>query len=316
MKYTPQPVPKKADKIAASENESSRTVRGGKIFSDDEKIESMWNTWCNATKRPDEESILTEDIQSELMDSARTIIGFPVEFLNYTARAASYISPVKGDKKDIQRLINCCINSQTRKNAVNAMNSLSPKPYFWMNDKELSSIMDSIASRLKSKPYDELSDKEQSALVALANMPSADVRVLIDSAWEEYGKDVDYIKPSHIIVLGQRSTRQAVPRSMKNKKQPYQMGNKGTVYAEGRQEDEVLFDDGTLDYDTYAMDLLVNGYSRDSIVEYHKSMPPGYWKNVVKVVEETGTSDLENVYQSLYDHYRMHPKDRDMPDLF
>lgn len=311
MKYVPQAVPKRRSTVSSSGKKVAK-----KVVSDEKKIDALWGTWCSVTKRPDDKSVLTDDVRARIVDNSKELLKNPVELVKYTARSAAYIPPMKNDPEDVQRLIKCCYDVNVRKSAINAMNLLSSHVFYWVDYEDLNSVMNAIIEKIRCKPYDELPDKEQTALVTLANMPSADVRVLIDSALIEY-EESDSVKPSEIITLGQRKHKQAVPRSETTKgRNRYSKKGSGSVYAEGRKEDNDLFGDGTLEYDVYAMQLMIEGCSREKIMAYHNNMPKGYWSEVAQIIEES-EEDLEpmDVYQSLYDKYKVHPEERNVPNI-
>lgn len=305
MRFEPKPLKERPRKIS-DYNKTPINHNKKRIVSEEEIIEAIWTTWCKFTKRPEEHSVLTDDISKSISECLYGLKNQSISIYTYFTRAASFLNPRNGDQDDIKRLLDCLVNKSTRKSAVQKMTVTAPRPFYWSKQEDRDSRIDEVVELLKWRSYADSSDKDQSVLVTLANLSEDDFNILLKKARVMYGDDAS-ISPSDVLNINKRDKRL--------KRTNTGQGSSEKAYQAGRKEDDALFGDDTVEYDKYAMDLVMNGYDWDSVLEYHKSMPKGYWHEVSRIVESTEQFDMEDIYEGLVKKYRMHPSERHKPDL-
>lgn len=306
MRYEAQPLTEGRKKISSY---GKRTKNFTKHASREEMITSVWEQWCILTRRPESHSVLDDEIRTELESNLSQWLTQSLSVVQYFVRAAVYLSPVKGDSNDTERLFTCLTNKSVRKYAVDCMSSVAALPYYWSSPDDTSHRIDEIISIIGCNPFSEQPDKEQNSMVSLAAMTHHDFDVLYNRALRVYDDDHD-LTPSDILTVGQRGSIK-----VKVKKRNTGYGDSEDSYNAGRSEDDNLFGDDSIEYDTYAMELVMSGYDMKSIIDYHNAMPRGYWREVAQIVEQYARTDMENIYNELQGKYRMHPSERRTPDL-
>lgn len=334
MKFVAKPAP-----VIVEDNSQKKiiTPQGIRVEKNKDKKDApieeyVWNTWCDITQRD------PDDIPEGALDSIRESLGeewvnYPRSLMYLLVRQSAYLPPAfidgKIDDNDTIRLTKTFTSSSHRMAGESAAGVLHTTVIPYHSKESLRSNIDELCDIFHVDNFDNLNHVDQSALISIATSSNNlydKYMEKLDIMQEEYGsaeKLFDKLSPSEILselngnvvsLFGSNvGKRTFSKKGMKKVKR-----NKATGYQKGREEEESLLSED-MEVDLVASGMIDEGYSKNDIMDFHSSVPRGYWQSVLDIVYDPhspGYGDPESAYDIVQKEFNFHPDDRIKPEFY
>lgn len=305
-----------------------------RVQRNDEKSENMltaapgdyaMEVWCSVTKRP------IDSLTEESCDAIGNAVDHWMEhqeengkprsnsFLSSVVRAAAHLPSLDAhDDQDTLRLTQCLRVPSVYQAALHMVSHPHCGIITFTMSQHTAHTMEKIISLGGNTDYENIVDEERGYAIKMYIHTLEDIEHLYSlrpgipysEAYQRLEKDkkktslYPSVSKNNVLTKEKWRARNLPHKSVAKPK-------KVDFYEEGRQQEEAATGHH-LDLDEYANDILIQGATMDAVLEYHTSVPLGYWDTVNAKMMDTDM-DIYDIYDSLESAYNFHPSQRIQP---